>query len=88
MLDEVGSECDRGTTAGSLFTRPVFEIKLSLLSPLIGRVLSNPDLFVDRAVQYVHLAPVAARFSAALQRCPTRTSPWRTWRGGCIFRWA
>ncbi len=47
------------------FLRPVFEIKLHPLVPLIGRVLSNPDLFVDRLFN-VHLAPVAARFSAAL----------------------
>ncbi len=48
------------------FLRPVFEIKLHPLVPLIGRVLSNPELFVDRLFN-VHLAPVAARFSAAFQ---------------------
>ena len=46
------------------FLRPVFEIKLHSMAPLMGRVLSNPDMFVDRLFN-VHLAPVAARFSAA-----------------------
>jgi AcrR family transcriptional regulator len=47
------------------FLRPVLEIEVHTLTPLIGRVLSNPDLFVDRIFK-VHLAPIAARFTAAL----------------------
>jgi AcrR family transcriptional regulator len=62
------------------FLRPVFEIKLNLLSPLIGRVLSNPDLFVDRLFN-IHLAPVAQRFSAAfsaaLPELPMVDVAWR-----------
>lgn len=46
------------------FLRPVFEIKTHVLIPLIGRVMSNPDLFIDRIFN-VHLAPVAQRFSRA-----------------------
>ncbi|MEO5923768.1 MAG: TetR/AcrR family transcriptional regulator [Bryobacteraceae bacterium] len=47
------------------FLQPVFEVQVHPLVPLIGRVMSNPDLFVDRLFN-THLAPVALRFSAAL----------------------
>jgi AcrR family transcriptional regulator len=47
------------------FLRPVFEIQIQQLIPLMGRVMSNPDMFVDRVFS-VHLAPVALRFSKAL----------------------
>ncbi len=47
------------------FLRPIFEIRIQSLIPLMGRVMSNPDMFVDRLFN-VHLAPVALRFSTAL----------------------
>lgn len=46
------------------FLRPVLEIQVETLIPLMGRVLSNPDMFVSR-VFHTHMAPVAARFAAA-----------------------
>jgi AcrR family transcriptional regulator len=47
------------------FLRPVFEIQIQPLIPLMGRVMSNPDMFIDRLFN-IHLAPVALRFSSAL----------------------
>jgi AcrR family transcriptional regulator len=47
------------------FLRPVFEIQIKLLIPLMGRVMSNPDVFIDRLFTK-HLAPVGLRFSTAL----------------------
>ena len=62
------------------FLRPVFEIQVHPLIPLIGRVMSNPDMFVDRLFN-THLAPVAARFSgafsAALPELPMADVAWR-----------
>jgi AcrR family transcriptional regulator len=46
------------------FLRPVFEKQIPGMVPLMGRVLSNPDMFVDRLFN-VHLAPVSQRFMAA-----------------------
>ena len=62
------------------FLRPVFEIEVNPLVPLIGRAMSNPDLFIDRLFN-VHIAPVAARFSgafaAALPELPMQEVAWR-----------
>ena len=62
------------------FLRPVLEIRIDTLIPLMGRVLSNPDMFVTRVFQ-THLAPVAARFSAAfgqaLPALPKEDVVWR-----------
>jgi AcrR family transcriptional regulator len=49
------------------FLRPVLEIRLDPLIPLMGRVHSNPELFVDRIFTR-HMSPVALRFSQALTR--------------------
>ncbi len=49
------------------FLRPMLEIRTETLIPLMGRVLSNPDMFIDRIFN-VHLAPVAARFAGELGR--------------------
>ena len=62
------------------FLRPVLEMKTVSLAPLMGRVLSNPDLFVDRIFK-VHLAPVVTRFAAALAsalpQLPAADIAWR-----------
>lgn len=49
------------------FLRPVFETNIESALPLLGRILSNPDYFVERLFQK-HLAPVAGRFMEALGR--------------------
>jgi AcrR family transcriptional regulator len=49
------------------FMAPVMQVKTDAMVPLIGRILSNPDLFVDR-VFLKHLAPVSQRFVEALSR--------------------
>jgi AcrR family transcriptional regulator len=43
------------------FLRPVFEQDFEPLKALMGRVHSNPDLFVDR-IYGMHMAPMAVRF--------------------------
>ena len=49
------------------FMAPVMKVKTDAMVPLMGRILSNPDLFVDR-VFLKHLAPVSRRFSEALSK--------------------
>ena len=49
------------------FMAPVMQVKADALVPLIGRILSNPDLFVER-VFHKHLAPVSQRFVEALSK--------------------
>lgn len=49
------------------FLRPVFETHMESAVPLLGRILSNPDFFVDRMFNK-HLAPVGVRFMEALGR--------------------
>jgi len=45
----------------------VMEVKVDALVPLIGRILSNPEVFVER-VFHKHLAPVSQRFIEALSK--------------------
>jgi len=47
------------------FMAPVMQVKVDAVVPLIGRILSNPELFVER-VFHTHLAPVSQRFVEAL----------------------
>jgi len=49
------------------FMAPVMEVKVDALVPLIGRILSNPEVFVER-VFHKHLAPVSQRFVEALSK--------------------
>lgn len=49
------------------FLKPVYEAPSDGIIPLLGRVLSNPDLFVDR-VFLIHLKPVVVHFQEALRR--------------------
>lgn len=49
----------------SAFMAPVMQVKVDAVVPLIGRILSNPEVFVERVFQK-HLAPVSQRFVEAL----------------------
>jgi len=49
------------------FLGPVMQVKADAVVPLIGRILSNPELFVER-VFHKHLAPVSQRFVEALSK--------------------
>ena len=56
------------------FLRPVFEIKVAPVGPLMGRMLSNPDLFVERVFQK-HLTFISQTFLAALGQALPRLAP-------------
>jgi AcrR family transcriptional regulator len=57
------------------FLLPAIELKATApLGPLMGRVMTNPDLFVDRIFN-VYLAPLAERFRAALAKALPHLSP-------------
>jgi AcrR family transcriptional regulator len=62
------------------FMAPVMQVKVDAVVPLIGRILSNPELFVER-VFHKHLAPVSQRFvevlSKALPELPPSELLWR-----------
>ncbi len=49
------------------FMAPVMQVKVDAVVPLIGRILSNPEVFVER-VFHKHLAPVSQRFVDALSK--------------------
>jgi AcrR family transcriptional regulator len=56
------------------FMAPVLQVKVDALAPLIGRILSNPELFVER-VFHKHLAPVSQRFVEALSKALPELPP-------------
>jgi len=56
------------------FMAPVMRVKVDAVVPLIGRILSNPELFVDR-VFHTHLAPVSQRFLEALSKALPELPP-------------
>ena len=62
------------------FLAPILEVQIEAVVPLMGRILSQPDLFVDHAFNK-HLAPVALRFTEALRKAlpdlPPRDLAWR-----------
>jgi AcrR family transcriptional regulator len=47
------------------FLEPIFDIQLERAAPLVGRILSNPNLFVDRVYKR-HFQTVSERFRAAM----------------------
>jgi AcrR family transcriptional regulator len=49
------------------FLAPVMQVKTDAMVPLIGRILSNPELFVERVFPK-YLAPVSQRFIEALSQ--------------------
>ena len=56
------------------FMAPVMQVKVDAVAPLIGRILSNPELFVER-VFHRHLAPVSQRFVEALSKALPELPP-------------
>ena len=56
------------------FMAPVMQVKVDALVPLIGRILSNPEVFVER-VFHKHLAPVSQRFVEALSKALPELPP-------------
>jgi AcrR family transcriptional regulator len=56
------------------FMAPVMLVKVDAVAPLIGRILSNPELFVER-VFHKHLAPVSQRFVEALSKALPELAP-------------
>jgi len=56
------------------FMGPVMRVKVDAVVPLIGRILSNPELFVER-VFHKHLAPVSQRFIEALSKALPELPP-------------
>jgi len=55
------------------FMSPVM-FKADAVVPLLGRILSNPELFVER-VFHKHLAPVSQRFAEALSKALPELPP-------------
>jgi AcrR family transcriptional regulator len=51
----------------SAFLAPLMKINMDDVVPLMGRILSNPDLFVDRVFNK-HLAAISQRFQDELLR--------------------
>lgn len=49
------------------FLAPVLELDLAGVAPLMGRMMSEPNLFVERVFK-TYLAPVSQRFQDAIQR--------------------
>jgi len=66
LLDAAGSNpsVEQILTA---FMAPIMQVKVDAVVPLIGRILSNPEVFVER-VFHKHLAPVSQRFVEALSK--------------------
>jgi AcrR family transcriptional regulator len=64
MLDAAGPEptVEQILTA---FLEPVLDIQLECAVPLVGRILSNPNLFLDRVYKR-HFLAVSERFRAAM----------------------
>lgn len=56
------------------FMAPVMQVKVDAVAPLMGRILSNPELFVER-VFHKHLAPVSQRFVEALSKALPELPP-------------
>jgi hypothetical protein len=56
------------------FMGPVMRVKVDAVVPLIGRILSNPEVFVER-VFHKHLAPVSQRFMDALSKALPELPP-------------
>ena len=64
MLDAAGPEPTLEQILTALL-EPVLDIKLECAVPLVGRILSNPNLFLDRVYKR-HFLIISERFRAAL----------------------
>ena len=62
------------------FLGPVLELDLANVAPLLGRMMSEPNLFVERIFK-THLAPVSQRFQEAIHEAlpelPRAEVAWR-----------
>ncbi len=59
---------------------PLLMVEVKTAAPMLGRVLSNPDQFVERVYKR-HLSPVVERFSEAIgQALPNLPAEERFWR--------
>ncbi len=79
MLDAAGPDAtlEQILTA---FLAPVFELKLETAVPLMGRIMSEPDFFLER-IYRKHLQPLARRFQEQLAKAlPDVPAPERLWR--------
>ncbi|HEY4362115.1 MAG TPA: TetR/AcrR family transcriptional regulator [Bryobacteraceae bacterium] len=79
MLDAAGPDAtlEQILTA---FLAPVFEFKVESVVPLMGRIMSEPDLFMER-VYRKHLQPLARRFQEQLAKVLPELPPAeRLWR--------
>lgn len=62
------------------FLLPLMVVEVRAAAPMLGRVLSNPDQFVERVYKR-HLLPVVERFSQAIgQALPNLPPDERFWR--------
>lgn len=66
LLDEAGPKPTLEQVLRA-FLKPVYDRRLDAIVPLLGRVLSNPDLFVDRVFNR-HLRSISMRFGEELTR--------------------
>ena len=66
MLEAAGPEATVEQILAAFLT-PALEIRLECVVPLLGRILSNPNLYVDRMYKR-HFALVFERFGVALGR--------------------
>lgn len=64
MLDAAGPEPTLEQILTALL-QPVLDMQLECAVPLVGRILSNPNLFLDRVYKR-HFAAISERFRAAL----------------------
>jgi AcrR family transcriptional regulator len=79
MLEAAGPEATLEQILTAFLT-PALEIRLESVVPLLGRILSNPNLFVDRVYKR-HFAVVSDRFRAALGRAlPNLSKQELLWR--------
>ena len=79
MLDAAGPEATLEQILRA-FLAPVLELKVESVAPLMGRMMSEPDQFMDRVFRK-HLQPVGRRFGEALGKVlpdlPARERMWR-----------
>ena len=79
MLDAAGSSPSVEKIVEA-YLLPLLMVDVKTSAPMLGRVLSNPDQFVERVYKR-HLSPVVERFSEAIgQALPNLPQEERFWR--------
>ena len=66
LLDNAGPDATVHQILAA-FLNPIMDAPVDALAPLFGRVMSNPDMFVDRVFKQ-HFAPVSQRVAESLSR--------------------